>query len=100
MISCGRPVVKVVRRLHGSRRHTQFLDVPGSNVNYLIDVLENTFDEQELGIRHKRPVSLVKLRIDDSRVDLSPQQRFRLLGVGFSNFRDPEAEGTRHQLFP
>jgi DNA polymerase-4 len=33
------------------------------------------------------------------RVDLSPQQRFRLVGVGLSNFRDPE-EGTRHQLFP
>jgi len=34
------------------------------------------------------------------RVDLSPQQRFRLVGVGLSNFRDPEGEGTRHQLFP
>ena len=33
------------------------------------------------------------------RVDLSPQQRFRLVGVGLSNFRDPE-DGTRHQLFP
>jgi DNA polymerase IV len=33
------------------------------------------------------------------RVDLSPQQRFRLVGVGLSNFRDPEEEGTRHQLF-
>jgi DNA polymerase IV len=33
------------------------------------------------------------------RVDLSPQQRFRLVGVGLSNFRDPEGEGTRHQLF-
>ena len=32
------------------------------------------------------------------RVDLSPQQRFRLVGVGLSNFRDPE-DGTRHQLF-
>jgi DNA polymerase IV len=32
------------------------------------------------------------------RVDLSPEQRFRLVGVGLSNFRDPE--GTRHQLFP
>jgi DNA polymerase-4 len=34
------------------------------------------------------------------RVDLSPQQKFRLVGVGLSNFRDPEGEGTRHQLFP
>jgi DNA polymerase IV len=33
------------------------------------------------------------------RVDLSPQQRFRLVGVGLSNFRDPEEERTRHQLF-
>jgi hypothetical protein len=63
-MSCDRPLVEVVR-LHGSCRHTQFLDVPGSNVNYLIDVLESTFDEQKLGVRHKRPVSLVKFRIDD-----------------------------------
>jgi DNA polymerase-4 len=34
------------------------------------------------------------------RVDLSSQQRFRLVGVGLSNFRDSEGEGTRHQLFP
>jgi len=33
------------------------------------------------------------------RVDLSPQQKFRLVGVGLSNFSDPEEEGTRHQLF-
>jgi hypothetical protein len=51
--------------LHGSCGHTQFLDVLGSDMNYLIDVLESTFDEQKLGIRHKRPASLVKLRIDD-----------------------------------
>jgi len=34
-----------------------------------------------------------------NRVDLSPHQRFRLVGVGLSNFRDPEEEGARHQLF-
>jgi hypothetical protein len=64
-MSCGHSLVEVVR-LHGSCGHTQFLDVPGSDVNHFIDVLESTLDKQKLGIRYKRPVSLVKLRIDDS----------------------------------
>ena len=68
-MSCGRPLVEVVR-LHRRCRHNQFLVVPGSDVDYLIDVLEGTFDEQELGVSHKRPVSLVKLRIDDGVRDV------------------------------
>jgi hypothetical protein len=38
-------------------------------MNHFIDVLESTFDEQKLGVRHKRPVSLVKLWIDDGVSD-------------------------------
>jgi DNA polymerase IV len=33
------------------------------------------------------------------RVDLSPQQRFRLVGVGLHNFREPEAEPAQPALF-
>jgi DNA polymerase IV len=33
------------------------------------------------------------------RVDLGPQQRFRLVGVGLSNFRDPEAAPSQSVLF-
>jgi DNA polymerase IV len=34
------------------------------------------------------------------RVGLSPQQRFRLVGVGLSNFCDPEDPSTQSALFP
>jgi DNA polymerase IV len=33
------------------------------------------------------------------RVDLSPQQRFRLVGVGLHNFREPEAKPAQPALF-
>ncbi len=33
------------------------------------------------------------------RVDLDPHQRFRLLGVGLSNFRDPEQASLQPELF-
>ena len=33
------------------------------------------------------------------RVDLSPKQRFRLVGVGLSNFRDPDHESVQAALF-
>ncbi len=33
------------------------------------------------------------------RIDLSPQQRFRLVGVGLSNFRDPEDASAQPALF-
>jgi DNA polymerase IV len=33
------------------------------------------------------------------RVDLSPKQRFRLVGVGLSNFRDPDDESVQPALF-
>ncbi len=33
------------------------------------------------------------------RVNLDPHRRFRLVGVGLSNFRDPEAEPTQPPLF-
>src|SRR5260221_4478213 len=33
------------------------------------------------------------------RIDLSPKQRFRLVGVGLSNFRDPDHESVQPALF-
>jgi DNA polymerase-4 len=33
------------------------------------------------------------------RVDLSPKQRFRLVGVGLSNFSDPEETSVQPPLF-
>ncbi len=33
------------------------------------------------------------------RIELSPKQRFRLVGVGLSNFRDPEHESVQAALF-
>jgi DNA polymerase-4 len=33
------------------------------------------------------------------RVNLDPQQRFRLVGVGLSNFRDPEEAPAQATLF-
>jgi DNA polymerase IV len=38
----------------------------------------------------------LKLR---ERVDLQPQQRFRLVGVGLSNFRDPQTTAAQSDLF-
>jgi len=38
----------------------------------------------------------LKLR---ARVDLGPQQRYRLVGVGLSNFRDPEDTAAQADLF-
>jgi len=38
----------------------------------------------------------LKLR---ARVDLGPQQRYRLVGVGLSNFRDPEDTAAQPDLF-
>jgi len=38
----------------------------------------------------------LKLR---ERVDLSPQQRYRLVGVGLSNFREPEGTAAQPDLF-
>ena len=38
----------------------------------------------------------LKLR---ERVDLSPQQRYRLIGVGLSNFREPEDTAGQPDLF-
>jgi DNA polymerase IV len=38
----------------------------------------------------------LKLR---ERVDLSPQQRYRLVGVGLSNFREPERTAAQPDLF-
>jgi DNA polymerase-4 len=38
----------------------------------------------------------LKLR---ERVDLGPQQRFRLVGVGLSNFREPEDTTAQPDLF-
>jgi hypothetical protein len=69
-MSCSRPLVEVVR-LHRSCSHTQFLDVLRSNMDHFIDVLESAFDEQELGVSYKRPVPLVKFRIDDGVSDAS-----------------------------
>ena len=39
---------------------------------------------------------VLKLR---ERVDLSPQQRYRLVGVGLSNFREPEDRAAQPDLF-
>ncbi len=33
------------------------------------------------------------------RVDLDPQQRFRLVGVGLSNFQEPELSPVQPELF-
>jgi DNA polymerase-4 len=33
------------------------------------------------------------------RVDLGPQQRYRLVGVGLSNFREPEGTTAQPVLF-
>jgi DNA polymerase-4 len=38
----------------------------------------------------------LKLR---ERVDLHPQQRFRLVGIGLSNFRDPQMTAAQSDLF-
>jgi DNA polymerase IV len=38
----------------------------------------------------------LKLR---ERVDLGPQQRYRLVGVGLSNFREPEQTAAQPALF-
>jgi len=38
----------------------------------------------------------LKLR---ERVDLQPQQRFRLVGIGLSNFRDPQTTAAQSDLF-
>jgi len=38
----------------------------------------------------------LKLR---ERVDLHPQQRFRLVGIGLSNFRDPQTTAAQSDLF-
>lgn len=38
----------------------------------------------------------LKLR---QRVDLGPQQRYRLVGVGLSNFREPEGTTAQPVLF-
>ena len=40
----------------------------------------------------------VALRLRE-RVDLRPEQRFRLVGVGLSNFRDPETPAAQPDLF-
>jgi hypothetical protein len=32
-------------------------------------------------------------------VDLDPHQRYRLVGVGLSNFRDPEQASLQPELF-
>ncbi|HET6176086.1 MAG TPA: hypothetical protein VFE61_04080 [Candidatus Sulfotelmatobacter sp.] len=40
----------------------------------------------------------IALRLRD-RVDLSPQQRYRLVGVGLGNFRDAEDTGAQPALF-
>lgn len=34
------------------------------------------------------------------RVELSPQQRYRLVGVGLSNFHDREEDAAQPDLFP
>jgi DNA polymerase-4 len=39
---------------------------------------------------------ILKLR---ERVDLGPQQRYRLVGIGLSNFRDEKEVGVQHPLF-
>lgn len=43
----------------------QRLDVPGPDVDPLVDVLESPFDEQKLGIGDKIPVSLIEIGVDD-----------------------------------
>jgi DNA polymerase IV len=40
----------------------------------------------------------IALRLRD-KVDLGPQQRYRLVGVGLGNFREPEDTGTQPALF-
>ena len=40
--------------------------------------------------------AVLKLR---ERVDLRPEQRYRLVGVGLSNFRDPETTASQSDLF-
>jgi DNA polymerase-4 len=40
--------------------------------------------------------AVLKLR---ERVDLRPEQRYRLAGVGLSNFRDPQATAAQPDLF-
>ena len=40
----------------------------------------------------------IALKLRD-RVDLAPQQRYRLVGVGLSNFRDTEDDGAQPALF-
>lgn len=57
-MSCARSSVPVVR-LHGSRSHIQLLDVFCTDMDYLVDVLERTFNQQELGIGHEGTVFLV-----------------------------------------
>jgi DNA polymerase IV len=39
---------------------------------------------------------VLKLR---ERVDLRPEQRYRLVGVGLSNFRDPQTTAAQSDLF-
>ena len=40
--------------------------------------------------------AVLKLR---ERVDLNPEQRYRLVGVGLSNFRDPQTTAAQSDLF-
>ncbi|HXJ94623.1 MAG TPA: DNA polymerase IV, partial [Terriglobia bacterium] len=40
----------------------------------------------------------IALRLRE-RVDLGPQQRYRLVGVGLSNFRKPEQDSAQPALF-
>jgi hypothetical protein len=64
--SCVRSSVPIMR-LHRCRRHIQLLDMLCPNVNDFVEVLENAFDHQELGIGHQRPVSFIKIGIDGVR---------------------------------
>jgi hypothetical protein len=52
-----------------------------------------TIDLHLSTIQERRALSL------RDRVSLSPQQRLRLVGVGLSNFNDPEDESDQRALF-
>jgi hypothetical protein len=52
-------------RLHRSRSDIQLLDMLGADMDDVVDVLENAFNQQELRIRHQRTVCLVQIGVDD-----------------------------------
>ena len=58
-----------VMGLHGGGGYVQLLDILGSDVDHLIDVLERTLDQEELGIGDQIPVRFLKIGADDGICD-------------------------------